>query len=311
LLQFSALRITMVLRTTPPARTGQNKRQHYKPGIIGMNQSEERPVNCQQAREVLGWGSSYMSAVRRAMGITSRYFFLTDVRKFIRSNPNFTSTQIYHRNTCKCEVCKAKPAKIQTMKPKSKNSNHSSAAPVAPPANSAVVETYSSPDAKLLGDKLKALRGSMTVAELAKRTGLSRETIRKAECGTEATLLTLQSVKAALCKSETDWTELLLFWFKFQLGDDANNLSINVSPTYVAKMSHQLSDIIVDHFRALDAEHQRFVVELVQSKERVEALWKYENLRASIPELQKLGLPVGPDAFVGVEEPLNGPWATL
>jgi hypothetical protein len=69
---------------------------------------DEIPVNATTARKTLHWSSSYMSAVKRAMGIRSRYFFLSDVCKFIRNNPTFTSLQIYHRRECKCPACLAK-----------------------------------------------------------------------------------------------------------------------------------------------------------------------------------------------------------
>jgi len=81
---------------------------------------EETPVNAEQARHVLGgsrpcsqcggaannvacgecrgkgevatpWSRSYMSAVKKAMGVKGRYFFLSDVRTFIRENPDFKS----------------------------------------------------------------------------------------------------------------------------------------------------------------------------------------------------------------------------
>ena len=60
----------------------------------------ENPVNCETARIELGkpgkpWGASRMSAIKRAMGITSRYFFLSDVRRWLRANPNFREQDIY------------------------------------------------------------------------------------------------------------------------------------------------------------------------------------------------------------------------
>ncbi len=80
---------------------------------------DETPVNAESARHILGgsrpcrkcaapgsaeceechgqavvvtpWSRSYMSAVKKAMGIKSRHFFASDVRKFIRDNPGFKS----------------------------------------------------------------------------------------------------------------------------------------------------------------------------------------------------------------------------
>lgn len=60
-----------------------------------MSQKDETPVNAEQARHILGgsrpWSRSYMSAVKKAMGVKGRYFFLSDVRTFIREHPDFKS----------------------------------------------------------------------------------------------------------------------------------------------------------------------------------------------------------------------------
>ena len=55
----------------------------------------ENPVNLKQACKVLGWGETMMSAVKKAMGIKGRYFFLSDVRKFIREHPDFRVRDVY------------------------------------------------------------------------------------------------------------------------------------------------------------------------------------------------------------------------
>jgi hypothetical protein len=60
-----------------------------------MSQKDETPVNAEEARRILGgdrpWSRSYMSAVKKAMGVKGRYFFVSDVRTFIRENPDFKS----------------------------------------------------------------------------------------------------------------------------------------------------------------------------------------------------------------------------
>jgi hypothetical protein len=50
----------------------------------------EKPVNAKQAREVLGVGENFMTAVKKAMGVSSRYFYLSEVQKFLKSHPDFT-----------------------------------------------------------------------------------------------------------------------------------------------------------------------------------------------------------------------------
>jgi len=192
------------------------------------------------------------------------------------------------------------------MKSKSKNSDA-----LDPSTSPAAQDTCAASYGKLFGDKLIALRGSLTAAELAKRTDLSRETIRKAEHGIEATLSTLRTIRTVLGLNETEWTDWLGLWFKFQLGKDAEDLNVKVSPSNVAKagqQTHHLPEIILDHIRAFDAELQTFLVEIVRSKDRVAALWKFANL---IPESQKSVSAVEPYDFPGVEDPPDGLWATL
>jgi hypothetical protein len=58
-----------------------------------------------------------MSAVQRAMGIRSRYFFLSAVRKFLRANPTFTGTEIYHPSRCACADCQVKRSNRLQLKP--------------------------------------------------------------------------------------------------------------------------------------------------------------------------------------------------
>lgn len=63
--------------------------------------STENPVNSITARVELGkpgkpWGATRMSAIKKAMGITNqRYFFLSDVRRWLREHPGFRMTDVY------------------------------------------------------------------------------------------------------------------------------------------------------------------------------------------------------------------------
>ena len=59
------------------------------------NDTNEMPVNSDQARRILGgarpWSRSYMSSLKAAMGVRSRYFLVSDVKQFLRDNPDFKS----------------------------------------------------------------------------------------------------------------------------------------------------------------------------------------------------------------------------
>jgi len=61
----------------------------------------ENPVNAITARVELGkpgkpWGTTRMSAIKKAMGLTNlRYFYLSDVRKWLREHPEFRERLVY------------------------------------------------------------------------------------------------------------------------------------------------------------------------------------------------------------------------
>lgn len=60
--------------------------------------SDENPVNAETARAVLGlpgkpWPRTRLTAIKKAMGITGRFFFVSDVRQFLRKNRDFKVDQ--------------------------------------------------------------------------------------------------------------------------------------------------------------------------------------------------------------------------
>ena len=62
-----------------------------------MNICEQNPMNAKTMAKFLGIGRTQMTALRRAMGVTARHMFVSDVRKWMRSNPNFKTRDIYSR----------------------------------------------------------------------------------------------------------------------------------------------------------------------------------------------------------------------
>jgi hypothetical protein len=65
-----------------------------------MKTNEENPVTCMQARIALGapgkpMSKMFMSALRKEMGVTGRWMFLSQIRKFLRENPNFKIANAY------------------------------------------------------------------------------------------------------------------------------------------------------------------------------------------------------------------------
>jgi transcriptional regulator with XRE-family HTH domain len=287
-------------------------RHKTKPGInqqeiIAMKQNEEKPVNCKQAREILGWGTSYMSAVRRAMGISSRYFFVSDVRKSIRDNPTFTSSQIYHKRTCKCEKCALKPTKPKRMK-KKPNTPIQNAADSVP---TIVDESASTPlkYGQLFGERVRALRGDLSVAQFEERTGLSHETLRKAELGVEATRKTMNGLRKVIA-TETDWLELLSLWVKMQVGNDAGKLQIGIIPPHSKSKNDQHPqnvEPIIDYYRALKPVHKKFMFSLMSSTDKITALCNFMDFK----ETEVNSNDAAETAAYVAQEPQNGLWASM
>lgn len=59
--------------------------------------SNENPVSIEDARVELGkpgppWPRVRLTAIKKAMGITSRWFYVSDVRKFLRVNKDFKAS---------------------------------------------------------------------------------------------------------------------------------------------------------------------------------------------------------------------------
>ena len=69
-----------------------------KPGVASTILSEV-PVNLAGACETLGLGRTYLSAVKQALGIKGRYFFVSQVREFMKRTPGFRVSDAYPRQT--------------------------------------------------------------------------------------------------------------------------------------------------------------------------------------------------------------------
>jgi hypothetical protein len=61
--------------------------------------SSEAPVNLVGACKALGLGRTYLSAVKQALGIKGRYFFVSQVREFMKRTPGFRVSDVYPRQT--------------------------------------------------------------------------------------------------------------------------------------------------------------------------------------------------------------------
>ena len=79
-----------------------------------MSPEIEIPIKASEARKILGLGASFFSAVKSRMGLKNRKrVLLSHVRRWLRDNPEFRETDVYHRAGCVCAECKKKRAARQ------------------------------------------------------------------------------------------------------------------------------------------------------------------------------------------------------
>lgn len=59
-----------------------------------------------QIRAALGVGETFFSAMKKAMGLReARMGFLLQFNRFLRENPTFKQSDVYHRPGCRCVDC--------------------------------------------------------------------------------------------------------------------------------------------------------------------------------------------------------------
>jgi hypothetical protein len=64
---------------------------------IHENPPIEVPISTKRARELLGCGATRVSAIKKAMGLTGNYVFLSKVVEWLKQNPNFSTDDAYPR----------------------------------------------------------------------------------------------------------------------------------------------------------------------------------------------------------------------
>ena len=204
-----------------------------------MSIKDEKPVNGKKACEQLGCARRYMSALRRAMGIKSRYFFLSDVRKYMRDHPDFTSSQFYHRKECRCAACGEKQAARlaavsneavgQGNVPLLATPSFSISEPLVVKKAAKPLKAAQHPVYSELGRKLKMLRGRLSAGAVAAKAGVSTESVRRIEHGDSVKVATLRQIATGMGVSRAQWLGLLIAWLKFEAGKDSDELRIDPS----------------------------------------------------------------------------------
>lgn len=62
-------------------------------------------------RQQLGVGHSFFAAMKQRMGLQHvQLGFMSQFAEFLRENPTFKQSEVYHRPDCTCANCKVKRA---------------------------------------------------------------------------------------------------------------------------------------------------------------------------------------------------------
>jgi len=78
----------------PPRRLLRRNREHFQT----IMKKDEVPVRLAECRRIFGdRGRTWMSAIKRAMGVKGNYILVSQVTKFLRDNPGWTEAEIYRR----------------------------------------------------------------------------------------------------------------------------------------------------------------------------------------------------------------------
>lgn len=265
-----------------------------------MSQFDENPVNATEAARILGYSTSSISALKRSMGITSRKFFLSDARKFLRNNPHWSTTQIYHRKGCHCLDClKKRAAKVLSQLAVTTIPESPAKAAEATTDGSESLTNLGktcrrvSPTAcGSLGAKLRFLRGKRRANEIAGRTGLSRESVYRIERGDSVKLGTVKELAGALEATRAEKLDLLIAWTKQTLGDDAQDLLIEAraaeKTAHCSIFEHHSAQVtsLIERLTETQVEH---LILALQSREILQCVSAMVRLTRGNPNASKSG----------------------
>lgn len=212
-----------------------------------MNKFDENPISAKDAAAALGIATSTLSAIRRTLGVKTHKWFLSEYRRFLRENPQWSTQQVYHRAKCDCAPCAerraAKALARETRKSEQLLSNppgvtenavsyrvpttakHAEGLSLATSLPSSVRGKRVRGD---LGAKLRTLRGDRSADDIATIAQTSRESIFRIERGSPVKIDTVRNIAGALQASRAEMLDLTVAWIRQTIGDDADALHIAV-----------------------------------------------------------------------------------
>lgn len=112
---------------------------------------------------------------------------------------------------------------------------------------------------KELGNKLKALRGRLSIEQAASATGRSRETIRKLETGLNISLKSLKKIAKGYKAEPEDEDDLVCTWLRGHAGDHAKRLRIeplSAKRSRLADVARDKTSAMIEAFSGLTTKEQ-------------------------------------------------------
>jgi transcriptional regulator with XRE-family HTH domain len=265
---------------------------------MSANKFEENPVSSAEAAKILNVSPSYISALKNSLGIKSHRVFVSAFKTFLRNNPQWTTTQVYHRKSCQCRDCLKKRAEkilaqaaASVVPASSAKAAAATSAAVAPPARLGKTQHRVSERAKgSLGAKLRFLRGKRRANEIADKTGLSRESVYRIERGDPVKLATVKELADAMEATRAEKLDLLVAWAKQMLGNDAPDLVIKArsgeKPEHCSVFERQTAQVnsLLEGLNETQVEH---LILALQSREILQCLSAMVRIAGGNPSNSK------------------------
>ena len=108
-------------------------------------------------------------------------------------------------------------------------------------------------------EAVRRVRADMTYVDMAKRTGVSRQTLMAMEAGLPTKLSTLRLIAERCQLSDDVWDELLAAWVEFELGPkDFARLNQRLSPKFEA--ADEPEKLLLTTFKRLNSSEQQAVL---------------------------------------------------
>jgi hypothetical protein len=183
----------------------------------------DNPLTTRAAANHLGLTVNTILAIKRSLGITRRTVFASEIRNFLRKNPNWKVM-----NVARPKRTESNPIIQQHAVTKS---TPVSVEPPAPAPRPAVMSRSHTSLGKIsLGKICRRFRkqNKVDVADVVRITGLSTSCVYKLERTGEVSFDVVEKVGRLICKSESELIELVAQWIMETVGNHMTSLRIQI-----------------------------------------------------------------------------------